>query len=468
MKKYNLFLTLVFIWLVIIPSEAKINLPAIFGDNMVLQQKSEVTLWGWANPMEEISVQGSWNNEVIKTKTDNYARWSVTLHTTAAGGPYTLTISGSDTLTLKNVMLGEVWLCSGQSNMQMSASWGMDSAKEEIAAADYPNIRFFQVNTRAAMDPQIDLSGEWETCTPATMKYFSAAGYFFGRKLNQTLNVPIGLINSSWGGTAAETWINPAIISGNPELKKAAEKISDTQPWCPGKPGSTYNSMIAPILRFDIKGVIWYQGETNTANAESYTDIFSTLIRDWRKEWNKDLPFYYVQISPYKYGRPYEGVMVRDAQRKCLSLPNTGMVVISDIGNLNDIHPKDKKDVGLRLAGWALANTYHVPGIVFSGPIYKSMKVDKKKVIISFDYADDGLVAKNGPLTDFQIAGPDSVFVEATAKIEGNTVLVQSKKVKQPIAVRFGWSNTAMPNLFNKAGLPASCFRTDDWPIDLK
>ena len=466
MKK--LFLLISFPMIFMISARARVSLPAIFGDHMVLQQQSEVTVWGWADPIEGIAVSVSWDTAVARTKTDNYARWMVTIKTQAAGGPYTVTIAGNDTIILHNVMIGEVWLCSGQSNMEMSAAWGINNAEREIKEANYPNIRLFQVTKQAATDKQIDLSGSWAVCTPASMKNFSATGYFFGRKLNKELNIPIGLINSSWGGTAAETWINPEVIAGNGELSEATRKISDTAPWCPGKPGSTYNSMIYPILNFRIAGVIWYQGETNTANAESYTDIFSALIKDWRTEFNKNLPFYYVQIAPYPYGRSFEGALVREAQSKCLSVPNTGMVVISDIGNLKDIHPKDKQDVGLRLANWALANTYDQQGISFSGPVYREMKISKNKVTLYFDFAEHGLVARDGSLTGFQVAGSDKIFVDAGAKIDGSTVIVSSPKVKEPVAVRFAFTNTSEPNLFNVEGLPASCFRTDDWPVELK
>lgn len=461
MKKI-LYLTVSIISIFIFPLKAKVGLPSIFDNNMVLQQKSEVTLWGWANPIEEIRVTTDWDNTVTETKADNYARWKVQIKTPSAGGPYTLTIAGSDTIILENVMIGEVWLCSGQSNMEMSAAWGINNAQQEIAAANHPDIRLFQVEKRAATSRQIDLAGSWTVCTPESMRNFSAAGYFFGRKLQQDLNVPIGLINSSWGGTAAEAWINPELVSESKELSYAATKISDKAPWCPGKPGTTYNSMIAPIINFNIAGVIWYQGEANTANPEFYKDIFTTLIKDWREEWNKDLPFYYVQIAPYKYGDNMNGALVREAQLKCMTIPNTGMVVISDIGNLDDIHPKDKQDVGLRLANWALAKTYYLTGISFSGPVYREMKVTDNKITLFFDHADNGLVAKGGPLRNFKIAGKDGIFYDANAKIEGSTVVVQSGKVKDPVAVHFAFSNTAEPNLFNKEGLPASCFRTED------
>ncbi len=448
--------------------QAKVSLPAIFSSRMVLQQNSEVTIWGLANPLENIKVVGSWDNDTAKMIANNQAKWWVTLKTPTAGGPYLVTIVGSDTIVLKDVMIGEVWLCSGQSNMEMSASWGIKDSAQEISEANFPNIRLFHVVKRAAQYPQLNVAGTWKTCTPATMKNFSAAGYFFGRDLYNNLNVPIGLINSSWGGTPAETWINPDTISSDKILSEAAKKISVTMPWCPGKPGKTYNSMIYPLIPFKIAGVIWYQGETNTASPESYSQLFSTLIRDWRNEWKEEFPFYYVQIAPFNYETSYTGVLVREAQLKCLSLPKTGMVVISDIGNLTNIHPKDKQDVGKRLANWALANTYDKKGISFSEPLYRSYKIEGNKIRIYFDYAENGLVARGGTLTNFQIAGDDSVFIPAKAEIKDSTVVVYSDKVQNPIAVRYAWKNAVEPNLFNKEGLPASSFRTDSWKIQLK
>ncbi len=448
--------------------QAKVSLPAIFSSHMVLQQNSEVKIWGWANPLENVKVIGSWDNDTVKMTANNQAKWWVTLKTPSAGGPYLITFAGNDTITLKDVMIGEVWLCSGQSNMEMSASWGINNEAQEVSEANYPNIRLFQVDKRASEFPQLDVAGTWKACTPSSMKDFSAAGYFFGRDLYKNLNVPIGLINSSWGGTPAETWVNPDTISSDKVISEAAKKISDKMPWCPGKPGKTYNSMISPLIPFKIAGVIWYQGEANTANPETYSQLFSTLINDWRNEWNEEFPFYYVQIAPYNYDTPFAGVLVREAQLKCLSLPKTGMVVISDIGNLTNIHPKDKQDVGKRLANWALAKTYNKKGISYSGPIYRSMKIEGNKIHLYFDHAESGLIARGGSLVNFQIAGNDSIFVPAKAEIDDTTVVVFSDKVQNPAAVRYAWENAVDPNLFNKGGLPASSFRTDNWKIKLK
>jgi sialate O-acetylesterase len=449
------------------PSPAKIIMPSIFADHMVLQQNSDQTMWGWSKPLEKVIVTGSWDQKAVQTVADNHANWQVKLATPAAGGPYTLTISGNNTIVLQDVMIGEVWLCSGQSNMEWSAAAGITDAAKEIPNADHPAIRFFQIPPRSADVPQLDCAGEWSVCTPQSMPQFSAVAYFFGRDLNAKLNIPIGLINSSWGGTPAEAWMNPKAVLENEEFAQAAARFTDV-PWCPNTPGSAYHAMIAPITRYRIAGVIWYQGESNTLNPLEYRKLFPALIENWRQEWGSEFPFYYVQIAPYKYDSPFIGVLLRESQLFSMSVPKTGMVVVSDIGNIQDIHPRNKRDVGNRLANWALSQTYGKNDIVFSGPVYRSMKKEGNKIRLIFDHAEKGLMCKGDKLTCFQIAGPDSVFMDAEAKISGTSIVVKAKNIKNPVAVRFAWSNTAEPNLFNAEGLPASSFRTDDWIIKKK
>lgn len=448
-------------------SLANVSLPAIFGDHMVLQQNSEVIIWGWAKPGEEVKVTGSWDGQTITTKGNTLAQWKVKLNTPSAGGPYTVKVQGYNTLVFEDVLIGEVWLCSGQSNMEWSATAGIDNAEEAIREANHPEIRFFSVAHRTADAPQLDLGGKWVVATPETMAHFSAVGYFFGRKLHQELEVPVGLINSSWGGTPAEIWTVPEAITEDEELAKAAAGLKQ-EPWGPKDPGKAYHAMIAPLIPFKIAGALWYQGESNTAFPENYAKLLPTLIESWREKWGYEFPFYFVQIAPWKYGRPYEGAILRDSQRRTLSVPETGMVVISDIGNIEDIHPRNKLDVGIRLANLALNRTYGKTNFPASGPLYKDLKVEGNKIRLFFDHAEGGLVSKGKTLTHFEIAGEDQKFVPAKAKIEGNSIVVSAKSVKKPVAVRFGWSNTAEPNLFNKDGLPASSFRTDDWPIELK
>ena len=454
------------VWLfLVLPSSATLWLPSVFSDNMVLQQRSEAMIWGWTTATSaKVKVVASWDHKTVETQAYQ-GRWAVKLPTPAAGGPYTVTVrAAGDSVVIHNVMVGEVWICSGQSNMEMTPEWGLVNKEKEIKNANYPEMRFFFIPKHRSDTPQDDTPGYWTECTPQTMRRFSSAGYFFGRELLQNLRVPVGLIYSNLGGTPVEVWIKRELIEDDPELKEAATKIKP-RPWWPEKPGDAWNAMIHPLIPYNIAGVIWYQGESNTQNPNSYYRSFPLLINSWREEWGYTFPFYYVQIAPFDYkGRDsLAAAIVRDAQLHTLqTVPQTGMAVTMDIGNVKDIHPKNKQDVGKRLALWALAKTYGVKDIVYSGPLYKSMEVKGKKIVIFFDHADGGLVARGGELKDFFIAGKDKVFVPAKAKISGNTVVVWSSKVKEPVAVRYAFWDAAQPNLFNKAGLPASPFRTDE------
>ena len=451
-------------------SFAKIWTPTILSDNMVLQQQSEATIWGWTTATSEtITIIGSWNNVEVTAKA-HQGVWSAKLPTPTAGGPYTVTIKGHEEITFSNVMIGEVWIASGQSNMQWTPNMGLDNAEEEIKNANYANIRFFQVPQRKSSTPQDDTPGEWVSCSSETMQNFSSVAYFFGRKLHKNLSVPVGLISSNWGGTPVEVWIPEELINGDDELKISAKKLEERE-WWPHLPGELYNGMIHALVKFNIAGAIWYQGESNRANEVSYYKSFPLLIKSWRNLWKKDFSFYFAQIAPYDYEKDKKDIkaaVVRDAQlQTMLSVPNTGMAVTNDIGNLKDIHPTNKQEVGRRLALWALAKTYGVKDVVYSGPVYKSMEIKRKKIILSFDYVQDGLKMEGKALKEFQIAGSDKHFVDARARIKGNTVEVYSKEVKEPVAVRFAFYDKALPNLFNSAGLPASAFRTDNWEIEI-
>ncbi|MGD0755176.1 MAG: sialate O-acetylesterase [Bacteroidales bacterium] len=455
-KRASLLITVLFIFLQL--SKASISLPEIFSDNMVLQQKSDIIIWGWAKTGEKVIIKADWMDTEITTQGSTQGTWKITMKTPAAGGPYNIHIKGQNELILKNVLIGEVWLCSGQSNMEMSAQWGINNGDEEIKNANYPEIRFFTVSASTSHYPQDHLAGKWSVCTPDEMRTFSAIGYFFARKLNKELGVPIGIINSSWGGTPAEAWMPEEVIQKDGFLREAAAK-QKTVPWGPVEPARIYNAMINPLIPFHIAGVLWYQGEANTINSYAYKELLSGLIKSWRNNWGYDFPFYFAQIAPYKYGNPYEGVEVRDAQRRVLEVPNTGMAVLSDLCDTLNIHPKNKQDAALRLANIALNRYYKKAIPEDSGPLYKEMTIDKDKAIISFDHSE-GLHAAGGKLTYFEIAGADKVFYPAEAKIKDQKVIVTSKKVKTPVAVRFAWRNTATPNLFNGANLPASCFTT--------
>lgn len=621
---------------------AKITLPGFFADNMVLQQQSDAPVWGWAEPGETIIISGSWNNQSVSIKADAKGSFILKLKTPKAGGPYTLTIKGTQTIVLHNVMIGEVWVCSGQSNMELPMQgWpgaSVLNSAQEIKNADYPNIRLFTVKRDIALSPQQNCEGNWSECNSQSVAPFSATAYFFGRALYQKLKVPIGLIETCWGGTVAEAWtsdralrklgdfdsalnkldsLRPFVKSLEKQYKaddaswqKASvyinnqfketdyedhswqtmvlptiwekagyptldgivwfrkeinipaswtgeplkidigpvddnditwfngQKIGATEGWLvprsydipgnlvevgkniiairvtdlggnggiygekdvlniypvgsspekgisltgnwkykiafvkhneplvtqnPNNPTVLYNGMIAPLMPFAIRGVIWYQGESNVGRATQYAKLFPDMIKDWRTRWHEgNFPFYFVQIAPFPYGGSgVESAALRDAQRTTLQLPNTGMVVTLDIGDTTNIHPSHKQEVGRRLALWALSNTYGEKGIVYSGPLYKSMKVEGNTIAISFKYSDGGLIAKGGTLNSFEIAGDDGAFVPATAFIQGNKVIVSAASVAHPTAVRYGWSDNAEPHLFNKAGLPASTFITD-------
>jgi sialate O-acetylesterase len=638
----------------------ELKLPAIFSDNMVLQQKSNAPVWGWDAPGTKVKVTGSWNNKTVSVVTDNSGKWMLKVKTPSAGGPYTLLITGEKSISFQNVMIGEVWVCSGQSNMEMPMTgWAnMPIFKSESTikeASNYPNIRLFNLQKKIATSPQDDCVGTWVSGTPESVAKFSATGYFFGLELYKQLNIPVGLIMTAWGGTPSEAWTPAEDIAKYDAFKSNIEKlakpellktdsvrfIKDLSSWqtkiginnmtFPGNaqkwmqkdlddsqwntvkipegwqadlklqnflgivwfrktieipkewegkdlsvefgpiddmdvswindyklgehmgsndwnvprkytlpadkvkagqnvivvrmfntagpggmtgapselkiypvkdgdaksialagdwkykmdielakmpayplmksalnanfPSVLYNGMISPLIPFAIKGSIWYQGESNVYDAKLYSQIFPEMVKSWRSKWNQgDFPFYFVQIAPYNYGANSKSELLRESQLQSLTtIPNSGMVVTMDIATVNNIHPPDKESVGKRLAGWALAKAYKKNDVAFSGPLYKSMKVENQSIRISFDCADKGLEARGGALTYFEIAGSDGKFVPATAIIEKNTVVVSSPTVTLPMAVRYGWSNTATPNLFNTEGLPASSFRTDNW-----
>ena len=337
MKNTYAILT-IFFSLLVHAAVANVRLPAVIGNNMVLQQKSIVKLWGWADPNEKIIITTSWDNKVDSTKGDAHANWELSIQTPPASGPYTITIKGYNTITLQNVLIGEVWVCSGQSNMEMSYYWGLPQMKDDISSASNPNIRFFHVPKATAQTPQEKGEGSWTQCDSNTVKAFSAVAYYFGKKLNAGLNIPIGLIHASWGGTPAEVWTPAEVIDSNPILKGAAQKLNPANGW-PIAPGFTYNAMIAPLTNYAIAGSIWYQGESNTGTAVNYHELFTAMIRSWRAKWQKEFPFYYVQLAPFNYGNNLIGAQLREAQTKTLLLSKTGMVVTTDLADDKpDIH----------------------------------------------------------------------------------------------------------------------------------
>ncbi|MFH1748201.1 MAG: sialate O-acetylesterase [Planctomycetota bacterium] len=628
----------------------EVRLPAVIGDNMVLQREMEVPIWGWAKPGEKVWVKADWLPKPVECVTDAGGCWRVLLKTDAAGGPHKIAIMGANTIELNNVLIGEVWVCSGQSNMEWSFKHGVDNGETETAAANHPRIRLFNVKRTLSMKPEAECEGDWSECSPESVHEFSAVAYFYGRELHRELDVPIGLIATNWGGTVAEAWTSAEALAElgdfDAELKAVArerdepgtmQKQHDRQmnswwqavaqrdagsragwmtpdlddadwpaiavpgPWqtadlkdfdgiawlrttvnipaawaeqelvlelgpiddmdavwlngkqvggvarrgywyrprkynvpaaaiqegCnvmavrvfdlagpggltgkpeqlrlypagsegaavplagqwryrvgasvadlppipprllvhPNLPTVLYNGMIAPLVPYGMRGAIWYQGESNRLRARQYRTLFPRMIADWRQRWGQgDFPFYYCQIAPYLYaGDTGQAAELREAQLLSLATPKTGMVVTMDIGNPRDIHPRNKQEVGRRLALWALARTYGRADLVYSGPLYKSMKVEGARIRLSFEHVGGGLVCDGDALTHFVIAGADRRFVPAQARIDGATVVVWSDAVSEPVAVRYGWGTADQPNLKNREGLPASSFRTDDW-----
>jgi len=498
---------------------AAVRLPAVIGDHMVVQQDKPVAVWGWADKAEPVTVR--FNGQEKKAVADAAGKWRVVFDPVkAGGGPLEIAVRGASgpEIVVKDILAGEVWLASGQSNMEWAMSW-LPNPAPEILRADHPGLRLFLVPKRTASEPREDVEAQWKVCAPDAVRPFSAVAYYFGLELHKKLGVPVGLISSAWGGTLIEPWTPPAGFAAIPELAPILDKhlaryaeyrdklakslpvidawTKDTKkalaakaplppepaleptenPWdSPQSPTALYNGMIHALTPFAIRGAIWYQGESNRNDGLLYEKKMDALIRGWRETWKlSDFPFYYVQLAPYDYGydRNMKGSLVRDAerlpiiweaQRNALRIPATGMAVVTDIATLDDIHPPNKVDVGRRLALWARAKTYGEKDLVFSGPLYKSMTVEGDKARIAFEYTGGGLVSNdNQPLVWFEIAGEDRTFYKAEAEIAGNTVLVRSPRVPAPKAVRFGWHELAVPNLANKEGLPASPFRTDNW-----
>ena len=468
----------VLIWLLSVPAFSKIVLPEIFSDHAVLQQQTEAPIWGKATPKKNVRLITSWDNQTYNVLADLNGDWKIKVKTPAPGGPYTISISDGKELVLKDILIGEVWICSGQSNMEMPlAGWGkVLNYENEIASANYPNIRLLHIQKATSTKPLNDVKtvlNGWQACSPTTIPEFSSVGYFFGRELFMKLNIPIGLINTTWGGTIAEAWTSGESLELMPDFRDSVQVVKNENPAVPQNPDNPnratllYNAMIHPLVDYAFQGVIWYQGEANADRAYQYRDLFPLMIYDWRKNWNRDFPFYFVQLANFmkREAEPKEShwAELREAQFRTLRLKNTGMAVTIDIGDADDIHPKNKQEVGKRLAAIAEANTYNLP-VVFSGPLYENYSIEGNKIRIKFQHTENGLKTNDGKaLTGFSIAGTDHKFVWATAVIDGNDIVVSSPDVEFPVAVRYGWANNPDCNLRNGANLPASPFRTDDW-----
>ena len=492
-------------------ASADVRLPSVFSDHMVLQRGKPVPVWGWAEKGEKVTV--SFAGQKKEATAGDDGRWEVRLDALDASGEgRELGVAGTNEVKIADVLVGEVWVCSGQSNMVWTVSRARDP-QLEIPAANWPAIRHFKVPSVTASEPQDDCPGEWAVCSPETVPNFSAVAYFFGRQLHSTLGVPIGLLNASWGGTRSEAWTSKGALEGMEIAKPLLEHWAATtdgfdpatakanfekalegwkkrvakakaegkqpprrprQPTDPRKsqhhPSALYNAMLHPLVPYGMSGAIWYQGESNAGRAYQYRTIFPGMITDWREQWGEDFPFYFVQLANFR--APQEGPGQKDAWAELQEaqfltlkqLENVGMATINDIGNAGDIHPKNKQDVAKRLARWALNNVYGKDSVTVSGPLYKGHEIEGHKVRVEFDHAAGMKAREGGSIEGFEIAGEDKQFVWAEAKVDKGALLVWADGVEKPASVRYAWaSNPVTANLVNSAGLPASIFRTDDW-----
>ena len=488
---------------------AKVTLPSIFSDHMVLQRGMPVPIWGWADPGEQITL--SIAGQIKTTTADEDGKWVVKLNPLSDHSQLSLTVKGRNTVVIEDVLVGEVWLAAGQSNMQLSVNDVTNAWKEKVTA-NFPQIRMFTVSRHPAVTPQTNCDGQWVICSPKTVGNFSAAAYFFARELHQNLEEPVGMIHASWGATPIETWTSMPRMEGpefEPVFKPWQEKmrvpydaslaeqqyVKALTIWTnraevlkshgknvppPPKlmgdprldknyPANLFNGMIAPIIGYAIRGAIWYQGENNAGSdfPQLYSVQLPLLIQDWRKRWDEgDFPFAWVQLPNFQAGKNQRSdnnwSLVREAMLRTLSETNTGMAITIDVGDPKNIHPKNKQAVGHRLALWALAKVYG-KNLPYSGPLPAGQTVEGNKMILSFVHTDGGLVVHGAELKGFVIAGADHQWVKAIAEIQGDHVIVSSPEVQLPLAVRYGWASNPDCNLFNGAGLPASPFRTDDW-----
>ncbi|GGF39622.1 sialate O-acetylesterase [Echinicola rosea] len=467
--------TLAVILVVYIPSNAKVVLPAIFSDQMVLQRDAEVPIWGWADPDRTVRVSVPWLKEEIKIKSDSNGKWRVDVQTPASGGPFTLSFDDGDKLEIKDVLIGEVWLCSGQSNMEMPmkgyTSQPVEGANEEMLMSNNPLIRLIKVPRNASLEPLGDFEGSWEKSTSKTVAEFSAVAWYFANYLNKSLNVPVGVIVSAYGGSNIQSWMSKQMLSDFNEIS-IPESIAGIK--TPNREATLlYNAMLRPIIGYGIKGVLWYQGESNVVNPFNYEDLMVQLVKSWRKEWGQEkMDFYYTQIAPYGYKRyiygelvgEHNGAFLREAQLKAsYRIPDSGMAVLLDVGEENNIHPKKKKEVGLRLAYQALAKTYNLQGFEHTSPVPSKLSQSGNNLIVEFENAPNGLIIKKNVENEssFYISSRDSVFYRANARVKGNKVFLGCDEVDNPLSVQYGFENYTKGVLYSSGGLPAPSFRLE-------
>ncbi|WP_308991003.1 sialate O-acetylesterase [Mariniflexile litorale] len=457
---------------------AEIKLPALFTDNMMLQQDMEAPIWGWANKNEKITIQTSWDSKVYEIKTDSDGKWKLKVKTPKAGFTiYSITVSqGSDSKTIKNILIGEVWLCSGQSNMEMPlkgfTGQPVKGGNEAIVHSTNPNIRFISVPRATVLEPKNDFEGKWEVASPRTTGNFSATAWYFGSLLQEVLQIPIGLVEVSYGGSNAEAWMNSEMLKDfkNISIPKKKEDFKEA----PNREATTlFNGMLSPVIGYGIKGVIWYQGESNRDRPFEYKDLFKKMVSSWRGLWNQgEFPFYFAQIAPFDYTRyhpndyleKYNSAYLREAQLKASKeIPNSGMAVLMDIGEKDNIHPVDKLKGGNRLAYLALAKTYGIQGFEYESPEFNAMEIKGSTVTVSFSNIPNGITSFGEEVTGFEIAGNDKVFYPAQTVVRSKSVIISSPRVESPVAVRYLFKDFINAEIFSVGGLPMSSFRTDDW-----
>lgn len=459
----------------VLQAQAIVKMPALFADNGMLQRQTNVAIWGWADAKAKVTLVPSWNGKSYEAKADRDGKWRLTVETPEAGGPYEIRISDGTELVLKNILIGEVWLCSGQSNMEMPmkgfSGQPVVGSNIDILKSDNHNIRLITVPHSSQTVPYDDFTAKWKVADPAAVRNFSATGYYFGRMLNELLDVPVGLIEVAYGGSCVQAWMSP----------KTAVAFEDKQVPAPGDsipvpnrtPTVLFNGMLSPVIGYGIKGCIWYQGETNHIEPDRYLELFPTMVAEWRSLWGiGDFPFFYAQIAPYNYAgfspkefhEKHNSAYLREAQLKALDkIPNAGMAVLMDLGEKECIHPMHKREGGERLALWALAQCYGFRDFSFKSPSYSAMEVKGSQVIVSFNEAANGLTTFGKDLSGFEIAGEDKVFYPADALLRSKSVVVSSPRVEKPVAVRYAFKDFVMGTLYGTDGLPVSSFRTDEW-----
>ncbi|MDO5446352.1 MAG: sialate O-acetylesterase [Prevotellaceae bacterium] len=472
----------IFAMLIYTYASAEVKLPAFFSSNMVMQQQTDCNIWGWAAKGAKIKISVEWEKKAYTTTADSEGKWKATIKTPSAGGPYTIKISDGKELVLENVMMGELWLCSGQSNMEIPMKGypgqSIENGNDDVLHSTNNQIRLFTVKRGGSFTPKDDVTGTWKEANPESVREFSAAAYYFGRLLNEILGVPVGLLSSSYGGSACEAWMNPAWIKDEwvkaypkskvPTTLEEYNKIKDKN----RVSSALYNAQLHPFIGIAMKGAIWYQGEDNYNRASSYADMLSTMVKGWRDEWNiGEFPFYYAQIAPYEYGlitaqgtEPINSAFLREQQYKAETMiPNSGMAVLLDVGMRDCIHPRLKRVAGERLARLALVKTYGIKGITAESPRVSGFTTEGNKIIIGFDRDKMWVNFKGKPSSDnFEVAGEDRVFYPAKAILQRSKVVVSSDKVEHPVAVRYGFKNWVEGDLFCE-DLPVSSFRSDEW-----